>query len=494
MSTDTVADPASDEKLDIQTKMSETGACERHFVVTVPRSEIDKQFKTAFDEIAPQAELPGFRVGKAPRKLLENRFRVQVADRVKSTLVMQSLQQITDSGSISAISEPDMDYGAVELPDQGDFTFEFTIEVRPEFQTPEWKGISLTKPTCELSDQIINQQMVRTLKRFNDGEAVEGAAELGDTLYLTAIFRHNGQEIGTMDEEKVELRERLSLSDCEVANFGELMVGAKEGDTRNATVTISDSSSNEALRGQTVEVEFKIDSIYRLDANDIPKSVLDIFGFTHADEIRGFVRGELERQQAFQQQQTMRRQITDELLKDSKWEMPNTLVDRQTNRELQRRVLEMRRNGSSEDDIKITTNALRRNAREETIRALREHFMLEKIAEDLKMEPSSDDYEAEIAAIAAQSDVSVRRMRTNLERTGQMDAIRNQIIERQVIDSIINEAKVTEQQDTSFLKSIPAETAIDVFVAPVETSMPVAKYDERPKDSEKDTGTVKLDR
>ncbi len=295
---------------------------------------------------------------------------------------MMALQQITESGDVSAISEPDMDYGAVELPDSGDFTFEFTLEVRPEFETPNWKGLELTKPVFNLTDDVIDQQMVRTLSRFAEGEAVDGEAVLGDKLVLRATFRKGDEVIATMEEEPVVLREKLSFSDCVVSNFGELMKGVKEGETRTTTVTISENSFNEGYRGQQVDADFFVVSISRVDANNLSKSLLDSFGFENVDELRNFVREELATQQEFQQQQSIRNQVTTTLLKDSNWDMPNTLVDRQTNRELQRRVLELRRNGTSEDEIKIAINAMRRNARDLTVQALREHFLLEKIAEE----------------------------------------------------------------------------------------------------------------
>ena len=494
MSTDIATDTDTEKQMDLQVKSTEKGACERHYVVTIPRAEIDTQFKSEFDKIAPQAEMPGFRVGKAPRKLLESRFRPQVTDQVKSTLVLEALRQITEAGDISAISEPDMDYGAVELPKAGDFTFEFTIEVRPEFDTPDWKGLSLEKPVFNLTDKIVDQQMTRTLARFSEGEGVDGEAQLEDRLVLNGTFKHNGNEINELEETSVILRDVLSFADCEILDFGNLMTGVKEGESRSCKVTISSASGNEALRGQEVEAIFEVDSIFRLDPNEVSDSLLSAFGFESADQVRDFVRIELERQQEFQQLQSMRKQITDLLLKDQNWDMPETLVDRQTNRELQRRVLEMRRNKSSEEDIRIAVNALRRNAKENTIASLREHFVLEKIAEELGLEPSAEDYESEIDAIAQQQESSTRRVRANLERTGQMDALRNQIIERRVIEQVIEAANVSDKEDSSFLKELSKEFAIDVYVAPRESSVPVAKYDERAADENKESSTVKLER
>ncbi len=114
--------------------------------MTVGRSEIDRYFKRAYDEASPRAEMPGFRPGKAPRKLIENRLKEQVTEQVKNTLVIESLHQVTEGDHFSAISEPDFDYGAVQLPTQGDFKYEFDIEVRPDFETPKWEGLELKRP------------------------------------------------------------------------------------------------------------------------------------------------------------------------------------------------------------------------------------------------------------------------------------------------------------------------------------------------------------
>ncbi|MCP4776251.1 MAG: trigger factor family protein, partial [Planctomycetaceae bacterium] len=140
------------EKLDLAVEVKETSACERHVTVTVPRSDIEKYFDKQFDELVPRAEVPGFRVGKAPRQLVEKKFRKQLTGQVKGSILMDSLSQVSDSQDFSAISEPDLDFEQVVIPEEGDLTYEFNIEVRPEFDLPEWKGLSLERPEREFTD------------------------------------------------------------------------------------------------------------------------------------------------------------------------------------------------------------------------------------------------------------------------------------------------------------------------------------------------------
>ncbi len=462
--------------LQIDVKVDVSSTCERHVVVTVPRAEVERYRREAFDDVAPKAELPGFRAGKAPRKLVESRFKEQVAEQVKSSLVMDSLQQITEGDHFSAISEPDFDYDAVDLPEDGDFKYEFRIEVRPDFETPKWEGLSLERPTCPLNDKHVDEHLSRTLKRFMSGDAVDGPAQLGDLVTLNATFSIDGKEINSFEEEQVVIAKKLQFGDATVENFGELIVGKKEGEKFTTSVSLSDDAAVVDLRGKDVEISFEIHEVKRIEVDEIGPDTLESLGFDDTAELRAFVRTELERQFEYHQQQALRKQIVDELTKGANWDMPESLVRRQTNRELQRMVLELQRSGFNQQQVSSYLNASRMNARENTIRALREHFVLEKIAEDLKVEPTAEDYDKEILLIAEQNDTSPRRIRARLEKSGQMDAIRNQIIERQVIDRIVEAGKVTDKEDQGFLKSDAESADIDFTIAGDYSDIPEAKH------------------
>ncbi len=104
--------------------------------------------------------------------------------------------------------------------------------------------------------------------------------------------------------------------------------------------------------------------------------------------------------------------------------------------------MELRRSGFSDEEIRAHENELRQNSRVNTARALKEHFILERIAEEQEHRRSAEqDYDAEIMLIARQSGESPRRVRAQLEKGGLMDTLRNQIIERKVIDLILESAK-----------------------------------------------------
>ncbi len=177
-------------------------ACERHVTVTISRDDIDRYLDDAFGELMPTAAVPGFRIGRAPRKLVENRFRDEVAEQVKSSLLLDSLEQISEDQRFTAISEPDFDLEAVEVPDEGPMMFEFTIEVRPEFDLPKWKGLKLERPVREFTDADVDEQLEQMLARYGQLVPHEGPADEGD--YVTVNITT------TADGEQVAARERRS--------------------------------------------------------------------------------------------------------------------------------------------------------------------------------------------------------------------------------------------------------------------------------------------
>ena len=212
-------------KLTLEVKIDKPGACQRHVTVTVAREDVDRYLTEAFDELKPKAEVPGFRPGHAPRKLVETRFKDQVSNQVKGSLLMDSLSQVSDEYEFSAISEPDFDLNAVSIPEEGPFTFEFDIEVRPEFDIPAWGGLHLERPVRQYSDDDVERHLAKLLKRHGKLIVRDGAAELGDVLSVDIRVSHDGKVIAEHQDVRVTVLPNLSLRDATISDFDVLMVG-----------------------------------------------------------------------------------------------------------------------------------------------------------------------------------------------------------------------------------------------------------------------------
>jgi len=307
-------------------------------------------------------------------------------------------------------------------------TFKFDIEVRPEFDLPEWKGMKVEKPTKEITDEAVDEQLKSILSRYGALTPVDGAASEGDFLTVDLTAEADGRTLTVKREQSVRLLPALSFQDGRIDDFGKLMKGVKAGDVKETEMTVTEHARNEALRGKTVKLKFEVLDVKRITLPELNSEFLDeLGGFESEEALRNAVRQDLERQVEYHQQQRARDQITAALTQSADWELPPSLLQRQAERELERAVLELRRNGFSESQIRARANDLRQNSKESTAKALKEHFILERIAEEEGLEAEPADYDAEMMLIAAQSGESVRRVRAQMEKRGLMDALRKAI-------------------------------------------------------------------
>ena len=201
--------------------------------ITIPREEIDRQYEESLETLRKEAVVPGFRPGRAPRQLVVKRFKKQVSDQVKSNLLMSSLEQIDKDYKLEPITQPQLDVEAIEIPEKGPMNFEMDVEVRPQFELPDYTGLKVKRPVAELTDKHVDEQLTRFLE--GHGQIVpklEGAAEFGD--YLTAdlaFIRPDGEPLNEFKEVQFRLQPEIRFQDGAIADASALE-GARPGDTR----------------------------------------------------------------------------------------------------------------------------------------------------------------------------------------------------------------------------------------------------------------------
>ncbi len=216
---------------------------------------------------------------RAPRKLVESRFRKDVGDQVKMSLLMDSMTQISEDGSLSPISEPDFDPVAVSIPEDGPMIFEFDIEVRPEFELPKWQGLSIERSTHEFTDAEVDKQLKDLLARRGRLVPFDGAAQVGDYVTVNLTFKNaDGSDVSSAKEETIRIRPVLSFRDGKVERFDKLMKGVKAGETREGEAKLSEDAPNESLRGKTIKAAFEVLEVRKLELPQLTPAMLEELG------------------------------------------------------------------------------------------------------------------------------------------------------------------------------------------------------------------------
>lgn len=443
-----VADDAAEtpkRKLELDVQISDAGPCKKHLKVAIARAEVDRQFEESLGSVKKEAAVPGFRPGRAPKTLVQKRFRKEVAGQVKSTLLMATLEQLDEDYKLNPIAQPNLDMEAITIPDEGPMTFEMDVEVQPDFPLPAYKALTVKRPVREIQDADVEGQMRLFLERYAQlVPKLEGGAVIGDYVTADLAFHKDGIQLNQAKEIQFRLQPELRFQDGTVPDLAGALVGARPGDVREADAQVGTSSPDPALRGQQIRVTITVHDLKTLRLPEVDQKFLDSIGFESETELRDALREVLERRVAFQQRQAVRRQIVDQLASETPFDLPADLVARQERSTLRRQVDEMRQAGMSEAEIRAREAEIRANAHESTLKSLKEFFLLSKIAdaEDVKVE--DEDVEMEILSIAQRTDETPRRVRARIEKEGLGEGLATQILERKTIDRILEFTKIED--------------------------------------------------
>jgi trigger factor len=420
--------------------------------------------------------VPGFRPGRAPKQLVVKRFKKQVSDQVKSALLTSSLEQIDAEYQLDPITQPQLDLEAIVLPDEGPMQFEMDIEVRPEFDLPNYKGLKVARPVAQIAEKDVDNELLRYLERR--GQVVpklEGTAERGDYLTADLVFvRADGKRLGELKECEFRLLSELRFQNGSIANISDILVGVQPGDSREVKAKLGSAVDDAMLRGATVAVQVHVHDLKRLRLPELNQEFLDSLNLASVDDLRLEVRRNLERRIETEQRQSIRSQIVEVLLRATPFELPSDLVSREEKNTVARLVAQLRQGGKSDKEIDASAAEIRANAHEKTLRTLKELLLLGKIAEAEGISIEDADLSIEIQAIAERTEESVRRVRSRIEKEGGPDALASQILDRKVIDRILETARI-EDVTVAIVEPTPGVETLDYTLAALAAESPTAE-------------------
>jgi trigger factor len=431
-------------KLQQTVEIRDVGPCKKHVKVTVDRTAIDKRFDERFSELtlSDQPQVRGFRPGKAPRKMIEKQYYESVAEEIKSQVLMASLEQLAEEQTIAPLSPPEFDPSLVSIPKEGSFVYEFDIEVRPEFDLPEYKGMKLRRPIHTYAADEVATEQKRLLEPYGQVVPKEPpVVELFDTVTADVSISYRDKEINKLSEVRVRVEPQLALSDGVSKDFGAKMKGAHPGDVRTVDITLSQGTAVEQLRGQEVQATFTVKDVKTTRPPELTQEFLEnTFAVSTPEAFTELVQAVLERRLEYTQRQEARKQVLEQISAASAWELPQDMLMKQARKTLHRRLLEMKNAGMSDEQIKGRRRLLEQDVLKTTADALKEHFVLQKVAEVEKIEIEQDDIDAEIDRIAEQSGESFRKVKARLEKEDLMEAVAADLLERKALDLILTHA------------------------------------------------------
>jgi trigger factor len=360
------------------------------------------------------------------------------------------------------------------------------VEVRPQFDLPNYKGLKIKRPIREFTDDDVAEEERRLLAPH--GQLVpkpEGRVEIGDYVIADIYAQAGDRVITDLKEVKVRVERRLAFKDAVAEHFGDQIQGAKAGNTRPVDITLSGSSADPSLQGRILRTTFTIKDVKSMRLPELTHEFLHQFGVHTPDQLRERIRVLLQRRLEYTQRQSAREQVLGEIAAAAAWELPQDLLARQARRALNRRIMEMRASGMSDDEIRGRQRLLQQDILKSTELALKEHFVFQKIAEVEKIDVAEDEINNEIDRIAEQNDESPRRLRARLEKEDLLEALAIEIIERKVLDLILDSAEYEDVVVGKKDEEGPVAT-VEEQAVPGEMKDPAAEAEKAAKEKEAD--------
>ena len=358
-------------------------------------------------------------------------------------MLLQSLEQLAEENDVAPLTAPNIDPDSIIIPDEGPMTYEFEVEVRPEFDLPAFKGLKLTRAVRDFTDADILAEERRLLSGLGTlTPKAEGGAAEGDFLVTDLITRDGDQVLSTHKEITIRVDKRLALKDGYCDNFADSVAGARAGDKKHFTITLIDSVANPLLQGKTVDAELDIKEVKALRLPELTEGFLERHGFTSEEQFREVILASLKRRHEYEQRLAARDQVMNQLTGSLTWDLPRDLCVPGPPR-LRAAWSKCNKPACPNRRSRDATGSCSRHL-ESTTMALKEHFVLQKIAEVEKLDIDERDVDDEIERMAQQSNESPRRVRARLEKGDLMEALATQIVERKALDLILDSAEYTD--------------------------------------------------
>lgn len=429
--------------------VEDAGPCRKHIKVSVDRKAIDDRFNEKMTELVrdKSTQIDGFRPGRVPRKVLEGRFRTSVMDQIRTEVLMASLEQLATEHKIAPLSPPDLNPDELIIPKEGPFVYEFNVEVRPEFDLPEYRGMKLNRPTQKFTDADIEKEKNRLLESYGKAEPKPGdnpTVEVGDTIMVSAKVSQGDKEMNSFENARLKVEKQLIMNDAVCDNFGDVLTGAKVGETRTVQIKLSNGLSDEAMRGQIVQGRFTINAIQTVTIPALDEAMLAVFNVTTPEQLTERIANVMESRLQYAQRQSARQQILQTITSASTWELPEDMLRKHSTRSLRSRILEMRSSGMSDEQILARRKLLEQDVLKSTADSLKEHFVLQKIAELEKIEIAEEDIDREIEYMAMRSGENPRKVRARMEKEDMLEPLAMELIERRALDIILGSAEYTD--------------------------------------------------
>ena len=410
--------------------------------ITVDYDKFNGAVEKAYKKTRGRYNIPGFRKGKAPRKIIEMNYGEGIfyGDAIDALFPEVFVPAVEETG-ILPIGAPSIDVD--EISKDNGLVMSVEVEVRPEVKLENYRGVEVTKDVPEVTEEMITEELNRMLDKNSRLVDVERNVEDGDIVNIDFKGFVDGEEFEGGNAEGYEL---TIGSHTFIDNFEEQLVGKALNEEVEVNVTFPEGYSREDLASKPAKFEVKINAI---KVREIPELndefAADTTEFETLDELKADIKSNLEEQAENMAENQVREEIVNKIAEAADFITPNAMVEDQLDRMMQELNYQLMSQGlQMEMLLEITgkdLKGLREERREDAERLVRGTLVLDEVAKLENIEASEEDVDAELAKMAEMYKMEVEEMKKAL-RPEDLEDIAGQLRVRKTIDFLVENATI----------------------------------------------------
>ena len=412
--------------------------------VTVPAEKVNKALDQAFKKVVKQINVPGFRKGKVPRPIFEQRFGVEALyqDAV-DILLPEAYGEAIEETEINPVAQPEVNVTQIEKGK--DFIFEATVTVEPEVKLGDYKGLEIEKQETDLSDEELQESIDHSLSHLAEMVVKEdGAVENGDTVNIDFSGSVDGEEFDGGQAEGYDLE---IGSGSFIPGFEEQIEGMKTGDEKDVVVTFPEEYHAEELAGKEATFKTKVNEIKFKDVPELNDEIANELDSDaeNVDEYKENLRKRLSEQKATEAENTEKEEAINKATENASIDIPEAMINTELDRMIQEFGQRIQQQGLDlQTYYQISgqnEEQLRDQMKDDAEQRVKTNLTLTAIADEENIEVSDEDIDKELEKMSEQFNISVEDIKSTL---GNTDIVKNDVRIQKVIDLLRDNAKDVE--------------------------------------------------
>ena len=414
---------------------------ERRMRVEIPEERVRGEVDKRLGDLAGRVRIPGFRPGKVPVKVVARRYGRQVRDEVVGEIVEESFVEALGQEQLRPAATPRI--APLESEAGAGVRYTATFEVLPEVSLPPFESIEIARPSAVVADEDVGRVIERLRTQHRTWKAVERAATPSDRAVVDFEGFVDGEpfEGGSATELPIPLDEEGMID-----GFEDGLAGVQPGEDRTLDLTFPQGYP-EHLAGKAVTFNVKVHRVEEPVLPDLDDTFAERLGVEDGgiEALRGEVRTDLERELANALDATLKQRVMEALFTSGEIELPESMVREEAERAMARRQEVLRRAGIDPERVGLEPDMFEKQARRHVTIGL----LVAEIVKEHRIEPDPERVRARIETIASTSREPEKVIEWYYSGRERLSEIEPLVVEDQVVDWILERARVTEEP-TSF--------------------------------------------